>query len=59
MIQSIFRDDSFSSLYAANEDVFVSIGKGENNGKLKETLYRMDKVENNLLRNFMQVKNQG
>lgn len=52
-------DDSFSSLYAASEDVFVSIGKGEGNGKMKETLYKMDKVEANLLKNFMYVKNMG
>jgi len=52
-------DDSYSSLYAAHEDVFISIGKGEGNGKLKETIYKMDKVEDNLLKNFMYVKNQG
>lgn len=52
-------DDTYSALYAAHEDVFIQIGEGEGNGKLKETLYRMDKVENNLLKNFLYVRNNG
>ena len=39
--------------------MFVKVGEGEGNGKLKETMYRMDKVENNLLKNFLFVRNNG
>lgn len=57
---STFRnDDSYSSLYAAHEDTFIKIGKGDGNGQLKETIYKMDKVEKNLLQNFLQSRNQG
>lgn len=52
-------DDSFSSLYAAHEDVFVKIAKGDGNGKASETYYKMTTVEKNLFDNFMYVKNQG
>lgn len=52
-------DDSYSSLYAAHEKVFVTLGTGEGNGKLKEATYKMDTVEHNLLKNFLWVRNQG
>lgn len=52
-------DDTYTALYKAHEDVFVKVGEGEGNGKLKETMYRMDKVENNLLKNFLFVRNNG
>lgn len=51
------NDDSYSSLYAAQQDVFIKIGKGEGTGELKETLYKMDKVEANLLKNFLYGRN--
>lgn len=52
-------DTTYSAQYAAFEDQFVKIGKGEGDGKMTETIYRMDKQEKNLLDNFMVVRNQG
>ena len=46
-------DDTYSALYKAMENVFISIGKGEGNGKMSETIYKMDTVEKNLLQNFL------
>ena len=39
------------------EDMFITIGKGDGNGQLKETVYRMDKKEKVLLDNFMAARN--
>lgn len=50
-------DDSWSARYAASEDLFIKIGKGDGNGQLKEVVYRMDKKEKVLLDNFMYVRN--
>lgn len=52
-------DTTYSAQYAAFEDQFVKIAKGEGDGKMSETIYRMDKQEKNLLDNFMVVRNQG
>lgn len=52
-------DDTYTALYKAHEDVFIQIGEGKGNGKLEEKLYRMDKVESNLLKNFLHVRNNG
>lgn len=52
-------DDTYSALYKAHENVFVSIGKGEGNGHVTETIYKMDKTEANLLKNFLYVRNNG
>ena len=52
-------DDTYSALYGALENTFVSIGKGEGNGKMQETIYKMDTVQKNLLRNFLTVRNDG
>lgn len=52
-------DDSFSSLYAAHEDTFISIGQGKDNGKLSETIYRLDKKEKALMESFMYTRNNG
>lgn len=52
-------DDSFSSLYAAHEDTFISIGQGKGNGELSETIYRLDKKEKALMDSFMYVRNNG
>ena len=55
-----FRNDiSWSSLYAAHEDVFVSIAEGKNQGCLNETIYKMNKKEKELLDNFLISRNQG
>ena len=55
-----FRNDvSYSSLYAAMENTFISIAEGKNQGCLTETIYKMDKKEKELLDNFMLSRNQG
>lgn len=52
-------DDSYTSLYKAHEKTFISIGEGKDKGSLKETIYKMDDLEKNLLKNFLEVRNQG
>jgi hypothetical protein len=52
-------DDSYSALYKPLENTFISIGKGDGNGQMAETIYKMDTVEKNLLRNFLEVRNNG
>lgn len=52
-------DDSWSALYAAHEDKFISIAEGKNQGDLTETIYKMDKKEKVLMDNFMYVRNNG
>ena len=52
-------DDSYSAQYGAFEDKFISIGEGKGQGNLTETIYRMDKLEKNLLDNFLYVRNNG
>lgn len=46
--------DSYSSAYAAMEDMFIKVGEGKDG---KETVYRMDKMKKNLLENFLYVRN--
>jgi len=56
---TFFRNDiKFSSLYAATEDVFISIANGEGD-KSTERVYKMNKLEKDLTDNFMYVKNNG
>lgn len=50
-------DDSYSSLFAAHEDAFISIAQGKNQGDLSEVVYRLDKKEKTLLDCFMYVRN--
>lgn len=52
-------DDSFSSLYAAQEDVFVNIAEGKDSNRMTEAIYKMTKAEQNLLENFLFVRNNG
>lgn len=52
------NDASYSALYAAYEDRFIKIAEDNKDGK-KETIYRMDKLEKNLLENFLTARNQG
>ena len=52
-------DDSYSALYAANENTFISIAEGKDQGNLTETIYKMDKKEKVLLDNFLFVRNNG
>ena len=55
-----FRNDiSYSSLYAAHEDVFIRIGEGKDRNSLKEVTYKMNKKEKELLENFLTSRNQG
>lgn len=52
-------DVSYSALFAAMEDQFISIAEGKDNGHLKETLYKMNKKEKDLLNSFLEVRNNG
>ena len=52
-------DVSYSALFAAMEDTFISIAEGKDNGSLKETLYKMNKKEKDLLLSFLEVRNSG
>lgn len=52
-------DASYSALYAAQEDTFVKIAEGKDQGNLTETIYRLDRVQKNLLDNFLIARNQG
>lgn len=52
-------DVSYSALFAAHEDVFVSIAEGKDQGCLTETMYKMNKKEKDLFENFMAVRNNG
>jgi hypothetical protein len=55
-----FRNDaSFSSLYGALEDVFISIAEGKDQGCLTERIYKMNKIEKDLVENFMYSRNNG
>jgi len=51
------NDISYSALYAAQEDVFVKIAEGKDQGNLSETIYRMDKTQKTLLDNFLTARN--
>lgn len=52
-------DDSYSALYAAHENQFISIAEGKDQGSLSEKIYKMDKKEKVLLDNFLYVRNNG
>lgn len=52
-------DDSYSALYAAHENQFISIAEGKDQGNLSEKIYKMDKKEKVLLDNFLYVRNNG
>ena len=41
------------------EDVFVKISEGKDQGNLTETIYKMDKVQQNLLETFLVGRNQA
>ena len=48
--------DSYSERYAAMEDTLIKIGKGENQGCLTETIYRLEPMKKNLIENFLYVR---
>lgn len=52
------NDASYSALYAAYEDTFIKIAD-DKDGKHTETIYRMDKLEKNLLENFLTARDQA
>ena len=52
-------DDSYTALYKPMEQTFIKIGQGDGNGDMKETIYKMDTTEKNLLKNFLEVRNNG
>jgi hypothetical protein len=39
------------------EDQFLKISKGDDNGQLKEQIFKLNKMEKDLLDNFQVVKN--
>lgn len=51
-------DVSYSALYAALEDIFVSV-KTAKNGKPEEEWYKMNSAQKDLLDNFLFVRNNG
>lgn len=52
-------DISWSALYAAQEDVFVKIAKGEGNGAASEKIFIMNTCKKQLLESFMEARNNG
>ena len=52
-------DDSYSALFAAHENTFISIAEAKDQGHLSETIYKMNKKEKDLLDNFLYVRNNG
>jgi hypothetical protein len=58
-IQTHRFDASYSALYAAQEDVFIKIAEGKSSDKMTDTIYHMDRVQKNLLDNFLQGRNQA
>lgn len=58
-IQTHRFDASYSALYAAQQDTFIKISEGKNQGDMTETIYKMDTVQKNLLDTFMVGRNQA
>ena len=58
-IQTHRFDASYSAQYAALEDVFVKVAEGKGQGDMTETIYKMDKVQKNLLETFLVGRNQS
>ncbi len=55
---SLHRNDvSFSSQFAALEDVFIDLGKNKGKGTSEETIYKMKRKEQELLENFLYARN--
>lgn len=55
---SLHRNDiSFSSQFAALEDVFIDLGKNAGKGSSSEVIYKMKKKEQELLENFLYARN--
>lgn len=56
-ISEIRSDVSWSSRYALMEDTFIKISNGEESGNYKEKIYRLPKVKQVCLEDFMQKRN--
>ena len=56
-IQTHRFDADYSERYAALENVFISIGEGKGDKVEKETIYRMDTVQQTLLNTFLEGRN--
>lgn len=55
-MSTIRVQDSYSAKYAAMEDTFIKIGKGDNQGCLTEKIYKLDPMKKNLIENFLYVR---
>lgn len=51
------NDISYSSRYAQMEDQFIRISQGDGAGELKEKIFKLNKMEKDLLENFQTAKN--
>lgn len=51
------HDISYSSRYAQMEDQFIKIAQGENTGELREKIFKLNKMEKDLLDAFQTSKN--
>jgi len=51
------NDISYSARYAQMEDQFIKIAQGDGTGEMKEKLFKLNKMEKDLLDNFNTVKN--
>ena len=51
------NDISYSARYAQLEDQFIKIAHGEGTGELKEKIFKLNKMEKDLLENFQMAKN--
>lgn len=51
------NDISYSARYAQMEDQFIKIAQGEGTGELKEKIFKLNKMEKDLLDAFQTVKN--
>lgn len=56
-IQTHRFDASYSERYAALENVFIQVAEGKDQGKMTETIYKMDTVQKNLLDTFLTGRN--
>lgn len=51
------NDISYSARYAQMEDQFIKIAQGDGTGEMKEKIFKLNKMEKDLLDNFQTVKN--
>lgn len=51
------NDISYSSRFAQMEDQFIKVAQGDGAGELKEKIFKLNKMEKDLLENFQTAKN--